>query len=113
MRTNSPALYDSSLAAILARLTHSILQDANDRAQDKSSPAANAPSSSFATSVASAVGTPRSWLERLDTWFWKQDMKHREAFLSRSTDIFDLEQRMRCLERGDKWLGTDGTDATN
>ena len=105
MRTNSPALYDSSLANILARLTHGILQDANDRMQEKSPPPANASSNSR--------WQPSTWLERLDTWFWKQDMKHREAFLARSTDIFDLEQRMRCLERGDKWLGTDRTDATN
>ncbi|TMG89043.1 MAG: DUF3563 domain-containing protein [Betaproteobacteria bacterium] len=27
-------------------------------------------------------------------------MKSREAFLAQSTDIFDLEQRMRRLERG-------------
>ncbi|HWZ72194.1 MAG TPA: DUF3563 family protein [Casimicrobiaceae bacterium] len=39
-------------------------------------------------------------LDRLDTWFWKQEMKRQEAFLAQSTDIFDLEQRMRLLERG-------------
>ncbi|HVR93194.1 MAG TPA: DUF3563 family protein [Casimicrobiaceae bacterium] len=39
-------------------------------------------------------------MSRLDTWFWKQEMKRREAFLAQSADIFDLERRMRMLERG-------------
>jgi len=92
MRTNDPSLYDNSLTGILARLTHGILQDANERAQKDST----VPSSTFA----STVSRPRGWLDRLDTWFWKQEMKSREAFLAQSTDIFDLEQRMRRLERG-------------
>jgi len=92
MRTNDPPLYDNSLTGILARLTHGILQDANERAQKDSA----SPSSACANTVA----RPRGWLDRLDTWFWKQEMKSREAFLAQSTDIFDLEQRMRRLERG-------------
>lgn len=108
MRINNLHLYDNSLAGILARLTHGILQDANERAQEKSGPpsaAGNASASSSASSSARSLG----WLDRLDTWFWKQEMKSREAFLAQSTDIFDLEQRMRCLERGDRWLGTNST----
>jgi uncharacterized protein DUF3563 len=95
MRTNSPPLYDNSLTGILARLTHGILRDANHRAQEESARAA-----SIANSVANSVAKPRSLLDRLDTWFWKQEMKRQEAFLAQSTDIFDLEQRMRLLERG-------------
>jgi hypothetical protein len=91
MRTNNPPLYDNSLTGILARLTHGILRDANDRAQEESA---------RANSVADSVGKPRSLLGRLDTWFWKQEMKRHEAFLAQSTDIFDLERRMRLLERG-------------
>jgi hypothetical protein len=92
MRTNDPPLYDNSLTGILARLTHGILHDANKRAQEDGA----TPASAFANTVSK----PRGWLDHLDTWFWKQDMKHREAFLAQSTDIFDLEQRMRWLERG-------------
>jgi Protein of unknown function (DUF3563) len=87
MRINNPPLYDNTLTGVLARLTHGILLDANDRAQEDSAPV-------------TSVACPSSWLDRLDTWFWKQDMKRREAFLAQSTDIFDLEQRMRWLERG-------------
>ena len=103
MKTNSTALYDSSLANILARLTHGILQDATDRIQEKGSLSSNA--------SANSKWQPSVWLDRLDAWFWKQEMKHREAFLAQSIDIFDLEQRMRCLERGDTWLGTDRVGA--
>ncbi len=45
--------------------------------------------------------TPRrSWLDRLDTWFWKQELANREAFLAKANDIVELEQRMRWLEHG-------------
>ena len=101
MRINNSHLYDNSLAGILARLAHGILQDANERVQERSASPVNAP--------AYAPGRSLGWLDRLDTWFWKQDMKSRDAFLAQSTDIFDLEQRMRCLERGDRWLGTNST----
>jgi hypothetical protein len=103
MKTQSSALYDNSLAGILARLTHGILHDANDRVQNKGvSPAIASPTAARAMPARIMQG----WLDRLDIWFWTQEMKHRDAFLARSIDIFDLEQRMRCLERGDKWLGT-------
>jgi hypothetical protein len=91
MRTNDTSLYDNSVAGILARLTHGILRDANERAQEGNKNA----------SAPGDASTPRgSWVTRLDAWFWKQDMKRREAYLAQSADIFDLERRMRRLERG-------------
>ena len=83
MRTKYTPIYSNTLAGVLATLTHGILLDADKRTQQEST----------------ARAASRSWLERLDAWFWKQEMKRRESFLARSTDIFDLEQRMRCLER--------------
>ena len=100
MRTDHPPLYDNTLTGVLARLTHGILLDANQRAQLDRAKRAHASDSSFANSVANSFAKPRSWLSRLDTWFWKQEMKRREAFLAQSADIFDLERRMRMLERG-------------
>ena len=103
MRTDHPPLYDNTLTGVLARLTHGILFDANERAQLDRAKRANAYDSSFAnslgTSFGNAVRKSRSWLSRVDTWFWKQEMKRREAFLAQSADIFDLERRMRMLER--------------
>ena len=49
----------------------------------------------------SSTATPRKiglW-ERLDRWFWRQQQRDVEAYLARSVDIHDLEQRMRNLER--------------
>lgn len=40
-----------------------------------------------------------NWLDRLDNWFWRQRQREREAYLAQATDIFDLEERMRRLER--------------
>jgi hypothetical protein len=94
MRNDYPPLYDNTLTGVLARLTHGILLDANQRAQQDSAARANAAANSFSK--------PSSWLDRLDTWFWKQEMKRHEAFLAQSTDVFDLERRMRMLERGGK-----------
>jgi hypothetical protein len=103
MRTDDPPLYDNTLTGVLARLTHGILLDANQRAQLDRAKRASASDGSFAdsfgNSFVNSVAKTRSWLSRLDTWFWKQEMKRREAFLAQSADIFDLERRMRMLER--------------
>jgi hypothetical protein len=42
----------------------------------------------------------RGWLERLDHWFWEREQREVEAHLAKSTDIYDLEARIRDLERG-------------
>jgi len=99
MRTDHPPLYDNTLTGVLARLTHGILLDANQRAQLDRAKRANTSNNSLGTSFANSVAKSRSWLSRVDTWFWKQEMKRREAFLAQSADIFDLERRMRMLER--------------
>ena len=41
----------------------------------------------------------RSWASALADWFYLQQVKEREAYLAKSTDIFDLERRIRQLER--------------
>jgi hypothetical protein len=38
-------------------------------------------------------------LSRLDDWFYRQQLNAREAYLAESSDIFDLECRMRQLEQ--------------
>jgi len=53
------------------------------------------------SAAAPARPAPRKlrFLERLDRWFWAQQQRDLEAYLARSADIHDLEQRMRNLER--------------
>ena len=44
-------------------------------------------------------GRKPGFFERLDRWLCGQEMKDREAWLAESQDIFELEERMRRLER--------------
>lgn len=39
------------------------------------------------------------WLERFDRWTARLRQRDRERYLARSTDRFDLERRLRALER--------------
>jgi hypothetical protein len=73
----------ANFVGVLAALTHGILEDA--RTSPRKAPRAE---------------PKRSLFDRLDTWLWRQEAKNREAFLAESTDIVDLEQRQRWLERG-------------
>lgn len=43
----------------------------------------------------------RGVLARLEARIWRQEQKRREAWLAQSTDIFDLERRIRQLDRGE------------
>ena len=38
-------------------------------------------------------------LDRLDHWFWAQHQRDVEAYLAKSTDVYDLEARIRALDR--------------
>ena len=38
-------------------------------------------------------------LERFDRWLWRQQLREREAYLAESKDIYELEERIRRLER--------------
>ncbi|HEV2978888.1 MAG TPA: DUF3563 family protein [Casimicrobiaceae bacterium] len=37
--------------------------------------------------------------DRLDHWFWRQAQRDREAYLAGARDIYELEERIRRLER--------------
>jgi hypothetical protein len=51
--------------------------------------------------VSSAAPT-RNWLarafHRLENWSWEREVREREAYLSRSQDLSDLEARMRRID---------------
>jgi hypothetical protein len=57
--------------------------------------------------VRPAEGEPeepkRGLLDRLDDWFWKLEQRALEARLAEATDIYDLEMRIREIERGAPW----------
>ena len=50
--------------------------------------------------VAAHVHRADDTFAALDRWLWKQRMRETEAWLAESQDIFELETRMRELERG-------------
>ena len=45
----------------------------------------------------------RGLLDRLDDWFWTLEQRALEARLAQATDIYDLEVRIREIERGAPW----------
>ncbi len=55
---------------------------------------------SAASDTAHAKATTHSLLDRLDAWFWRQRQRANEAYLAQSRDVFELESRMRAIERG-------------
>lgn len=87
MESNGYDVRDRSWVGILAGLTYGILNRA-------------APARAAAEVTAHARSRAPGLLDRLDTWFWKQELANREAFLASSADIVELEQRMRWLEHG-------------
>jgi hypothetical protein len=52
-----------------------------------------------AAAAARRTASAPSWLDRLDQWAWRQTQKRHEAYLAQSTDLADLERRLRALER--------------
>lgn len=46
----------------------------------------------------------RSLVERLDHWFWRQQQAACERELARSVDLYDLERRVRALDRTQRTL---------
>ena len=54
-------------------------------------------------SLGVAIGAPArervGFWERLDRWAWRALQKDREAYLAGSQDIFELEERMRRIDR--------------
>src|SRR5258708_36046329 len=53
------------------------------------------------TAAASKPAPPerKGWLNRLDAWFWRQRQSARDAYLAQAKDVFEVERRIRDLER--------------
>ena len=52
------------------------------------------------TTARTARPPKRGLLDRLDTWFWRQQQKAQEAYLAGARDVYDLERRIAALDRG-------------
>ena len=51
------------------------------------------------TRDAAATAPHGNWLDRLDHWFWQRRQHALEAYLAQSHDVFELEARIRGIER--------------
>lgn len=51
------------------------------------------------TAPVKAPAPNRTWMERLERWFWSRRQRELEAYLAQSADVHDLEARIRDLER--------------
>jgi len=51
------------------------------------------------SSVQTQIDRSESLFENLDRWLWKQHLRDTEAWLAQSQDVFELERRIRHLER--------------
>lgn len=59
-------------------------------------------------SFKAGTSTPKvsGLFERLDAWFWRKRQSAQEAYLAQSGDVFEVERRIRALERsvGNKYV---------
>jgi len=87
---------DKSVIGQALALAHATFYDALPSNVQHKAPTAPAALPSKRTPLS---GTLQRWTEALDNWFYRQRVKDREAYLAQSSDIFDVERRMRELER--------------
>jgi len=52
-----------------------------------------------AASKRAAPPERKGWLDRLDAWFWRQRQRAREEYVAQARDVFEVERRIRDLER--------------
>ena len=86
MRTATPTMPEPGFIALCIQLAQSTFSDVMP-SQDRLDSAHQEASRSAGPSAL------------VDDWFYRQQVKEREAYLAQSTDIFDLERRIRQLER--------------
>ena len=55
--------------------------------------------------TAEAAAPRPGLLDRLDTWCWRIEQRAVERHLAKARDIYDLEARIRDLERGNSFRG--------
>ena len=86
--TNHP-FPEHSLVGACIKLAHSTFYDA----LASTAPARAVPTNPPRENLVNRV------LDAMDNWFYRQNMKEREAYLGQAQDIFDLENRIHELER--------------
>ena len=91
------AFSEHSIVGSCIKLAQTTFFDALPANAEMKTPAA--PEKLLAPKRAAREGRLARWMNRLDNWFYRQQVKQREAYLAQSQDIFELEARIRHLER--------------
>ena len=96
----NPPFADKSLIGTCLKLAHATFYDALPANVERRAPVAPATLSSKRAPQASAL---QRALAALDNWFYRQRLATREAYLAQSQNVFELEARMRELERAPRY----------
>ena len=91
MSPMSHAFNEYSLVGTCIKLAQSTFQ--------QSMPAVALPMEAEPAQAEPREGFVQRFLAAIDGWFYRQQMDEREAYLAQSQDIFDLERRLRQLDR--------------
>ena len=96
MKRYPHASSETSIIGQALALAHATFYDALPANMKRKGPTAPA---SLPSKQAPLRDTLLRWTESIDSWFYRQRVKDREAYLAQATDIHDVERRMRELER--------------
>jgi hypothetical protein len=96
MKTLRHAFPENSLLGTCIMLAHSTFYDALPSNAQQRGPTAAAEVSG---KRAPREGILQRWATALDNWSHRQHMKQRDAYLAQAQDVFELEDRIRRLER--------------
>ena len=91
------AFSEHSIVGTCIKLAQTTFYDALPANAEMKTP--TAPEKLPAAKRVAREGRLAQWLNAVDNWLYRQQVKQREAYLGESKDIFELEARIRHLER--------------
>ena len=92
----NPPFADRSLLGTCIQIAHATFFEALPANIEQRAPVAP---TVLAPKRARQPGVLQRVLEAIDGWFYRQRLASREEYLSQAQNVFDLEARMRDLER--------------
>ena len=88
MRSINPAMPDPSFITMSIKMAQSTFSDVMPSFKYSSTPA-------VASRPTAPKPTGKSVWTAISDWLYRQQVAEREAYLAKSTDVFDLERRLR------------------
>ena len=88
MRSINPAMPDPSFITMSIKMAQSTFSDVMPSFKYSRTPA-------VASKPAAPKPAGKTMMAAISDWFYRQQVAEREAYLAKSTDLHDLERRMR------------------